>query len=333
MNPMGTRTLGVGVAVSALCAVLAQPARAQAPDPFQGHLARAGALQQTGRLPEAIAEYEAAYAIRPDAGLIYDIAMVYRQAGRLEEALATFRRFLASAPTHPQRGRAEGYVAEITTLLELRRGAPAPPAAPMYLPPPPDVQQALPPPPAPVAPTQIVASRSINTYLVRMAPSKPQPEGALPPPQCQTPCELPLSAGPYLVNVTGSGEFTGFIDLSGRPGTLQISHRNRVLHYGGLGMFVVGSTAFSIGLPLLIYFIPGTYDSLQSTTVVDRLAYIGGGLVGGGAALMLVGAVLWGVSGSDRVTLREHPTGPRLQGLGPVRLGPSGYGLGATFSF
>jgi iron complex outermembrane receptor protein len=47
---------------------------------------------------EGIAELEAAYAIKPHANVLYNIARAYHDAGRLTEALDAYQRYLASNP-------------------------------------------------------------------------------------------------------------------------------------------------------------------------------------------------------------------------------------------
>ncbi|MFP2913617.1 tetratricopeptide repeat protein, partial [Pyxidicoccus sp. 3LFB2] len=47
---------------------------------------------------QGIAELEAAYAIKPHANVLYNIARAYHDAGRLTEALDAYQRYLAMNP-------------------------------------------------------------------------------------------------------------------------------------------------------------------------------------------------------------------------------------------
>ena len=62
-----------------------------APDSYRMFQLRAEMLRQQGMTPAAIGEYKKAIAQKPDAaGLHYALGTVYREAGRLDEALAEF---------------------------------------------------------------------------------------------------------------------------------------------------------------------------------------------------------------------------------------------------
>ena len=66
-----------------------------APDSYRTHQLEAEMLRQRGLAPEAINEYKKAIAQKPDtAGLHYALGTLYREVGRLDEALAEFNQEL-----------------------------------------------------------------------------------------------------------------------------------------------------------------------------------------------------------------------------------------------
>jgi tetratricopeptide (TPR) repeat protein len=76
-----------------------QDAVAKAPLMYRTHLHLGGALQQEGRLPEALKSYERAAQLAPEAVEVhYNLGNALRQAGRLSEAAAAYARALALEP-------------------------------------------------------------------------------------------------------------------------------------------------------------------------------------------------------------------------------------------
>jgi tetratricopeptide (TPR) repeat protein len=68
------------------------------------HVATARALHAQHKLPEALAELEAAYTLDPQPSLLFALGQIHVQLGRCERARAFYRRFLA---TRPKRADAE----------------------------------------------------------------------------------------------------------------------------------------------------------------------------------------------------------------------------------
>src|SRR5439155_15233303 len=99
-----------------------------------------------GRWREAVAAFEASYAVRPLAVLRFDIAQAHRLGGDCARARDEYRRYLVEAPGAPNRALVEGFIGE------MERCAPPPPVEP-----PPPVAVAPPPvePPPPVAAPRI----------------------------------------------------------------------------------------------------------------------------------------------------------------------------------
>lgn len=141
------------IACLALCALasLATPRRAFAADDTtvaREHFEKGKAFMDLAKYNEAAAEYEAAYAAKPDPTLLLNLAQAYRQAGNAEKALRFYRKYLQYVPKSPYRAdieekieALEKQVKEGTSTAPAPAGAGAGQAA--YPPPPP------PPPPPP----------------------------------------------------------------------------------------------------------------------------------------------------------------------------------------
>jgi tetratricopeptide (TPR) repeat protein len=91
------------------------------PQDVELRLRLAQALQDAGRHEASIAQLRQAVALRPDAGILHQLAMAYSAAGRLQEAEATYQQLLQHAPGNAQvlhnmgtlaldRGNAEGAI-------------------------------------------------------------------------------------------------------------------------------------------------------------------------------------------------------------------------------
>ncbi len=85
---------------------------------FGLHYDKAIGFYNAESYPEAIAEFEAAYAIKADPLLLYNIAQAYRKAGRLKDALDHYERFVHDAPNDDQLKKAQDYIAELSKKLE-----------------------------------------------------------------------------------------------------------------------------------------------------------------------------------------------------------------------
>jgi tetratricopeptide (TPR) repeat protein len=99
-------------------AVQAQPAPAAASDKTKSKTAKqyvdAGlAAQNTGDYDTAITFYTKAYELVPHPVLIFNIAQATRLAGRVDEALALYAKYLAADPGGPQAQTARDIVAEL----------------------------------------------------------------------------------------------------------------------------------------------------------------------------------------------------------------------------
>jgi len=115
----------VGLALVALAALLvAVPARAQSVSDAKSDYDFGTELYRAGRYLDAVQAFEAAYAQRPKAMLLYNIGQALRKAGRFAEALAYYKRFLVDATPverRPVEAEAHRVVAEIEEHLRSER--------------------------------------------------------------------------------------------------------------------------------------------------------------------------------------------------------------------
>jgi len=101
-------------AVSLALALMTAPAIA---DSAHEVPARARALAERGRLshdrgdyPSAISAFTEAYALAPSPALLFNLAQAYRLAGRCDEAVVMYNRYLASDPDPDARSLAETHL-------------------------------------------------------------------------------------------------------------------------------------------------------------------------------------------------------------------------------
>jgi tetratricopeptide (TPR) repeat protein len=108
-------TLLAGLAVHA-----GTPAAARADERSiaREHFERGRKQFDLGRYDAAISEYSAAYEIKDDPALLYNIAQAHRLAGHAAAALQFYRRYLAREPRSPQRSEVEVKIAELQHLID-----------------------------------------------------------------------------------------------------------------------------------------------------------------------------------------------------------------------
>lgn len=157
--------LGVGAAANAQSA---------------GDLARARALDKAGteafragRYDQAIASYQAAYALAPRPGGLFNIGRAYHKKGDTKHALEFYKRYLADEPKGPVADEARGYVAALERSLPAAEATPAaPPAPPPESPAKPP--ESAPPTPPPLAETAAVvppARAPVDTVTAAATPA------------------------------------------------------------------------------------------------------------------------------------------------------------------
>lgn len=67
---------------------------------FKARLAKGNEYYQAGNLEKALVEFEAAYAIKPNPKLLYNIGLIYERLGKLKKAVDHYERFIV-APDVP----------------------------------------------------------------------------------------------------------------------------------------------------------------------------------------------------------------------------------------
>ncbi len=85
---------------------------------------RKGRIQyDLGRWEKAIALFEEAYGIFPDAAYLFNIAQSYRQSDDCKQAAFFYKRFLSISPGAPNRREVEGYIQDLDEACRLRGGS------------------------------------------------------------------------------------------------------------------------------------------------------------------------------------------------------------------
>lgn len=85
------------------------------------HYAKATSFFDLGRYDEAVAEYEAAYQIKNDPALLYNIAQSHRLAGHAAPALRFYKRYLTRQPDAANRAEVEAKIASLERVVEEQR--------------------------------------------------------------------------------------------------------------------------------------------------------------------------------------------------------------------
>src|SRR5688572_8383910 len=99
------------VVVGAMLAV--SPVWAQdtpVPDAAKEHHAKAKELYGKGDFEGAIAEWKQAYEQAQLPGYLFNMARAYEQAGRIDEAIRHYQRYLQAAGDPPDRGAVEATI-------------------------------------------------------------------------------------------------------------------------------------------------------------------------------------------------------------------------------
>ena len=100
------------------------PALADVRTEARRHFRRGMQLIADGNLDDGVEELELAYETLPHPNVLYNIGRAYAEAGRYEEALEYFERYLASDP--PDREEVDGFVEAIEQRLAAQSDAEAP---------------------------------------------------------------------------------------------------------------------------------------------------------------------------------------------------------------
>jgi tetratricopeptide (TPR) repeat protein len=204
--------------VSVLVPAAASPARAQeagagAAASAREHYQKGTSYYDLGKYNEAIREFEAAYEIKNDPALLYNLAQSHRLAGNPEQALRFYRTYLRYVPKAPNRAEIDDRIKQLETLVNQKNAAQTTPPN-QAIPPggnvPPPVTTA--PPPAtttPVEPVQPVVppAGAPPPATTEPFPTAPQtPTVYAPPPQVPNDHHTMIRAGAITAGV-GAGLF------------------------------------------------------------------------------------------------------------------------------
>lgn len=83
------------------------PAVAQSDDLAKGHYMAGQAYYNQARYPEAVREFQEAYRLSPKSALLYNIAQAYERMGKIDDAIAHLKKYLAAAPDASDRAAVE----------------------------------------------------------------------------------------------------------------------------------------------------------------------------------------------------------------------------------
>ena len=111
------------IIVAALVASVGTPARADEAADAREHFQKGRTLYDVGRFDDAAREFEAAYQIKADPVLLYNLAQAYRFAGKSQPALIAYRSYLRNQPDARNRAQVEASIAELQRIVEEQQHA------------------------------------------------------------------------------------------------------------------------------------------------------------------------------------------------------------------
>lgn len=88
---------------------------------FRLHSDRASASFKAHDYETTVSEYWAAYNLRPQTVILFNIAQAYRKAGHWTEALTLFQRYLQEEPDSSLAGEVEGYITEVRARVRIQQ--------------------------------------------------------------------------------------------------------------------------------------------------------------------------------------------------------------------
>ena len=115
--------------VMVLVACVAAPAAADDAADARTHFQKGRALYDVGRFDDAAREFEAAYQLKTDPVLLFNLAQAYRFAGKPQPALVAYRSYLRNLPDAPNRAQVEASIAELQRVVDEQQHAQKSPPA------------------------------------------------------------------------------------------------------------------------------------------------------------------------------------------------------------
>src|SRR5881394_4017000 len=157
----------VQIAVVALVAVSASPARAQDAEKARQLFQQGSKYYDLGQFDKAIEAWQQGYDQKPDPGFLYNIAQAYRQKSDAAKAIFFYKGYLRNSPKAHNRVEVEQKIAQLQKQLDSGGGGTttAPPPPNTTAPPPPNTtlpppNTTGPPPPNMTGPTVTVTSQT-----------------------------------------------------------------------------------------------------------------------------------------------------------------------------
>lgn len=155
------------------------------------HYQKATSYYDLGKYTEAIKEFEAAYEIKNDPALLYNLAQSNRLAGNAEQALHFYRTYLRYVPHPANRVEIDDRIKQLEILLQQKNATQVTPPNQTIPPgattPPPSAEPAPTPAPLPVEPLPPGASAASTQAPLPPPEAEPAPGGG-------TRTEAPVSA-------------------------------------------------------------------------------------------------------------------------------------------
>jgi tetratricopeptide (TPR) repeat protein len=97
-------------------------------DVARAHFRKGAELYDQQEYAKALAEFEAAFAAKPKAEFLYNLAQCHEHLGQREDAVRAYSAYLESNPPAEDAQRVRRRVAELNELLQAKNAAPAAPA-------------------------------------------------------------------------------------------------------------------------------------------------------------------------------------------------------------
>jgi tetratricopeptide (TPR) repeat protein len=203
----------------------ATPARAQDAVSAREHYQKGTSFYDLGRYPEAIKEFEAAYEIKNDPALLYNLAQSHRLAGNSEQALHFYRTYLRYVPNAKNRAEIEDRIKQLEELVAQKTATQTAPP-----------NQANPPGPATPPATTTPPPPPVTT-----TPPETPPVTTAPPPPMTTPEVAPPMLPPPAISMTAPAAPPRDHHTMIRAG--------EITAVAGVGAFIVGAAfgGFAVG--------------------------------------------------------------------------------------
>jgi hypothetical protein len=335
----------------AIAAVALLPKEGLAGDASQGnakwYVEQAQLYADMGRWDAALADYEAAYAVSRDPGLLLKMGDVCQRKGDLKRAIDCYRNYLEKVPNASDRLAVQKRILELEERVKNPAPAPGVPAteAPSVAAPPPNrpsAAKAPPPPGPPVAagasvptaetaqPTPVAEQSVAEQPLEEVSPTPPttapellpplrpnvEPSPAVPPSAAPVPAFPPptSSAAPPQVPAVQSADVSVRSDQQAGWGGRRIA--GGVLMGSGIvvvgvgGIFSWRTKSIESSINSSSSFDSGEYRDGQTAEVLQWVCYG----VGGAAAITGLILYLTAPSSSSRLSFAPQ-VGPRGAGL------------------